>query len=173
MEVFLEILKYVVPSLVVFAATYFIVQKFMDNEYRKQLLLLKKENHNITTPLRLQAYERLVLLLERISFNNMVLRIHQPGMSAKLLQSELLKAVQQEFEHNLVQQIYISSTAWGHIKKAKDDVIKIINLAASQMNDTSTGADLGQKIFEMMMQMEASPTHTTIALLKKEIRQLF
>ena len=79
----------------------------------------------------------------------------------------------QEFEHNLVQQIYISSTAWGHIKKAKDDVIKIINLAASQMNDTSTGADLGQKIFEMMMQMEASPTHNTIALLKKEIRQLF
>ena len=173
MDVLLEILKYVVPSLVVFAATYFIIQKFMDNEYRKQLLLLKKENHNITTPLRLQAYERLVLLLERISFNNMVLRVHQPGMSAKLLQAELLKAVQQEFEHNLVQQIYISSSGWEQVKKAKEDVVKIINLASAQMKDDSTGADLGQKIFEIMMKMEVSPTHATIALLKKEIRQLF
>lgn len=173
MEVFLEMIKYIIPSLVVFATAYFILQKFMDNEYRKQLLLIKKENHKITTPLRLQAYERLVLFLERISFNNMVLRVHQPGMTAKLLQTALLRSVQQEFEHNLVQQIYISSTTWGHIKKTKDDVIKMINVAGAQMNSTSTGADLGQKIFEMMMSMEASPTHTTIALLKKEIRQLF
>ena len=173
MEAFLEILKYVVPSLVVFAATYFVIQKFMDNEHRKQLLLLRKENQQITTPLRLQAYERLVLLLERIALNNLVLRIHQQGMSSKILQKELIKAVEREFDHNLVQQIYISSTTWGHIKKTKEDVIKIVNLAATQMRDNSTGAELGKKIFEIIVKMESSPTHNSIVLLKKEIRQLF
>lgn len=173
MEDFLEILKYVVPSLVVFATAYLILQKFMDNEYRKQLLLAKRENINITTPLRLQAYERLILLLERISLNNIVVRVHQPGMSSKLLQDVLVKSVQTEYEHNIAQQVYISSTAWGHVRKTKDDVIKIVNLAAAQMNDKSTGADLGKKIAEIMLKMEVSPTHATITLLKKEVRQLF
>lgn len=173
MEDFLEILKYVLPSLVVFAATYFIIQKFMDNEYRKQLLLLRKENVQITTPLRLQAYERLVLFLERIALNSLVVRIHQPGMNSKLLKAELIKSINQEYEHNLIQQIYISSTTWGHIKKTKDELIKIISLAATQLPENSPGADLGKKIFEIMVKMKISPTNNTIALLKKEIRQLF
>jgi hypothetical protein len=173
MDDFLEILKYVVPSLVVFTTAYLILQKFMDNEYRKQVLLARKENTNITVPLRLQAYERLILLMERISLTNIVVRVHQPGMSAKILQDVLIKSIQTEFEHNLVQQTYISSTAWGHVRKTKDDLIKIINLAAVQMKDKSTGSDLGKQIAAIIMKMEVSPTHATITLLKKEVRQLF
>ncbi|PJA09621.1 MAG: hypothetical protein COX70_01285 [Flavobacteriales bacterium CG_4_10_14_0_2_um_filter_32_8] len=173
METFLELLKYILPSLVVFAATYFVIQKFMDNEHRKQLLQIRIENQQITTPLRLQAYERLVLFLERISLDSLVLRVHQPAMNAKQLQLELIKSVNQEFEHNLVQQIYISTTTWGYVKKAKDDVIKVINMAATHVPANSKGVDLGQKIFEIMMKTEATPTHTAITLLKKEIRQLF
>jgi hypothetical protein len=173
METFLDILKYIIPSLVVFATAYLIIQKFMESEYRKQLLMIRRENQQVTTPLRLQAYERLVLFLERVSPNNLVLRIHKHGMSSKLLQAELLKAVNEEFTHNLTQQIYISSSSWEAIRKTKDDLLKIINLAAAQMKDNSTGTDLAKKIFEIMMKMEVSPTHVTIALLKKEIRQLF
>ena len=66
METFLEILKYILPSLIVFGATFFVMKKFLDAEHRKQLLLLRKENQSVTTPLRLQAYERLILFLERI-----------------------------------------------------------------------------------------------------------
>lgn len=173
MESLLEMLKYVMPSLVVFATAYFLIQKFMDNEYRKQLLLVRKENINITTPLRLQAYERLILLLERISLNNLIVRVHQPGMSAKLLKDVLNQSVQTEFEHNIAQQVYISSTSWAHVRKTKDDIVKIINLAATQMNDKSTGADLGKKIGEILIKMEVSPSHATITILKKEVRQLF
>ncbi|OFZ01423.1 MAG: hypothetical protein A3K10_05290 [Bacteroidetes bacterium RIFCSPLOWO2_12_FULL_31_6] len=173
METFLELLKYVLPSLVVFAATYLVVKKFMDNEHQKQLLQIRKENQQITTPLRLQAYERLVLFLERISLNNLVIRVHQQGMNAKQLQTELVKTVNLEFEHNLVQQMYISSTTWGHVKKAKDDVIKVIIMAATHLPANSVGVDLGQKIFEIMVKTEASPTNAAITLLKKEIRQLF
>lgn len=173
MDDFLEILKYVVPSLVVFGTAYLILQKFMDNEYRKQVLLVRKENMNITTPLRLQAYERLILLLERISLNNIVVRVHQPGMTAKILQDVLVQSIQTEYEHNIAQQVYISSTAWGHVRKTKDDLIKIVNLAAAQMKDKSSGADLGKQIAAIMMKMEVPPTYATITLLKKEVRQLF
>ena len=173
MDDFLEILKYVIPSIVVFATAYLILQKFMDNEYRKQVLLVRKENQNITMPLRLQAYERLILLLERISLNSIVVRVHQPGMNAKVLQDVLVQSINTEYEHNIAQQVYISSTAWGHVRKTKDDVIKIVNLAAAQMNDKSSGADLGKQIAAIMMKMEVSPTHATITLLKKEVRQLF
>ena len=173
METFLEILKYIIPSLIVFGAVYFVMSKFLDTEHRKQLLELRQENQKITTPLRLQAYERLVLFMERISMDKLVLRVNKPGMSAKLLQADLLRTVQQEFDHNLTQQLYTSNTSWETVKKAKDESLKIINLAGAQMKPDSKGTDLGQKIFEIMMKLDKSPSQIAVLILKKEIRQLF
>jgi hypothetical protein len=173
METFLEILKYVLPSFVVFGATYFVMNKFLDTEHRKQMVQLRQENQKITTPLRLQAYERLVLFLERISMDKLVLRVSKPGMSSKLLQTDLIRTIQQEFEHNLTQQLYTSNTAWDTVKKAKDESMKIINLAGAQMKPDSNAVELGQKIFEIMTKLDKSPSQIAILILKKEIRQLF
>lgn len=173
METFLEILKYILPAFITFGATYFVMQKFLDNEHRKQMLLFRKESQKETTPLRLQAFERVVLFLERIAMDKLVLRVHKPGMSAKLLQAELIRTINDEFNHNLTQQIYISATSWEMVKRAKDEIIKIINLAGKQAPETATGADLGQKIFEIMMSLQAAPTQIAINQLKKEIRQIF
>lgn len=173
METVLEILKYILPAFITFGATYFVMQKFLDNEHRKQLLLFRKESQKETTPLRLQAFERVVLFLERSALDKLVLRVYKPGMSAKLLQSQLITTINDEFNHNLTQQIYISSTSWEVVKRAKDETIKVVNLAAAQMEDTSTGNDLSQKIFEIMMKLEMAPTQIAINQLKKEIRQIF
>jgi hypothetical protein len=173
METFLEILKYILPSFIVFGATYFVMSKYLDNDYRKQLLLLRKENQKETTPLRLQAFERVVLFLERIAMDKLVLRVHKPGMSAKMLQAELIRTINDEFNHNLTQQVYISATSWVAVKKAKDESIKVINIAGTQLDSIATGANLGQKIFEIMMTLEASPTQLAINTLKQEVRQLF
>jgi len=173
METFLELLKYIIPSLVVFGATYLVMIKFLDTENRKQLLELRQENQKVTTPLRLQAYERFVLYLDRISMDKLVLRVNRPGVSAQILKTDLLRTVQKEFDHNLTQQLYISNTSWQTIKKAKDESLKIINLAGSQMNTESTGTELGQKIFEIMTKLDNSPSQIAILILKKEIRQLF
>lgn len=78
MEEILDILKYILPSLVVLAATLLVIKKFMDAEQRKHMYEIRKENQKVTTPLRLQAYERIVLFLERISPENLVLRVHKP-----------------------------------------------------------------------------------------------
>ncbi|MBL4592439.1 MAG: hypothetical protein JKX68_01330 [Flavobacteriales bacterium] len=173
METFLEILKYILPSLIMFGALYFVMNRFLDTEHRKQLLVLRQENQKITTPLRLQAYERLVLFLERISMDKLVLRVNKPGMSAKLLKSELLRTIQKEFEHNLTQQLYTSNTSWDTVKKAKDESLKIVNLAGVQMKPDANGAELGQKIFEIMLKLDKSPSQIAVLILKKEIRQLF
>ena len=173
MEEVLDIAKYVVPSLVVFVATYFVMKKFTDNEYRKLMLEMRRGNQKMITPLRLQSYERLVLFLERVSPNNLVMRVHKQGMSAKLLQAELVKTIKQEYEHNLTQQIYISSSGWEGVRTAKEEVIKVINIAGTQMKDNATGVELGQKIFEIMMQLENSPTRIAINMLKKEIKQFY
>ncbi len=173
METFLEILKYILPSFITFGATYFVMQKFLDNEYRKQMLLLRKESQSETINLRLQAFERLVLFLERSSLDKLVIRLHRPGMSAKLLQAEIIRTISEEYNHNLTQQVYISATTWGVIKKAKDETLKVVNLAGAQLKNESTAHDLGQKIFEIMGKLEHAPTDIAINQIKKEVRQLF
>jgi hypothetical protein len=173
MDELLDLLKYTVPALVVFVACFFILKKFMDNEYRKQMLELRKANQNYTTPLRLQAYERMLLFMERVSLNNLVSRVLKQGMTARQLQSDLIVTVRAEYEHNLTQQIYVSANSWDAVKLAKEEVIKIINIAATQVAPDAKGAELSQKIFEILMKLEVSPTQVAINQIKKEVRHLF
>ncbi|HNZ42625.1 MAG TPA: hypothetical protein PLI16_03120 [Bacteroidales bacterium] len=173
MEDFLDILKYTIPSGVVFATAFFILRAFLQNGTQKKLLELKLSNQNVITPVRLQAYERVILLLERISPSSLVLRVARPGMSAVELQAALLQTVRDEFEHNLSQQIYMSGTAWDMTRNAKEEMIKIINLASTRLNDEATAADLGSVILELAMSQDKLPVNMAIDYIKKEARQLY
>ena len=112
MSEFLEILKYTLPSLVVFIAAFFVMKKFLDNEYRKLLFELKRGNLKTITPIRLQAYERSILFLERINMENMIKRVNKADMKADQLQMALITSIRREDEHILSQQIYMSDDAW-------------------------------------------------------------
>lgn len=173
MEQFLEILKYILPSLVVLATAYLLVERFIENERNHRNMTYKRESQGLTTPVRLQAYERLVLFLERIAPASLVTRTHKSGMSAKLLQAELLKAIRTEYEHNLSQQIYVSPGAWELIKNAKEETIKLVNTAAINVSDEASGVDLGSLMLEVTMKMEKFPTQVAIDYLKQEARQIF
>ena len=173
MEDFLDILKYTIPSGVVFATAFFVLRAFLQNGTQKKLLELKLSNQNVITPVRLQAYERVIMLLERISPSSLVLRVARPGMSAVELQAALLQTVRDEFEHNLSQQIYMSGTAWDMTRNAKEEMIKIINLASTRLNDEATAADLGSVILELAMSQDKLPVNMAIDYIKKEARQLY
>ena len=173
MDIVLEVLQYILPAFISFGATNFLMQKLLDNEHRKQLLLISKASQKETTPLRLQAFERVVLFLERSALDKLILRIYKPCMSGKMLKAQLTITINEEFNHNLTQQIYMSSTSWDIVKRAKDETLKVINMASAQMPDTATGNDLSQKIFEIMSKLETAPTQIAINQLKKEIRQIF
>ncbi len=173
MEVALEILKYILPALIVFLTTYVMIRGFKKNGEQKRNLELLETDRKTTLPIRLQAYERLTLLLERISPESLVLRVNQPGMSAKQLHNELLSSIRSEFEHNLSQQVYISSRAWELIRAARGNVVNLINAAADQVKDDATSVTLSQKVFEQVVQLKIPPTQEALEFLKEEVRELY
>ena len=168
-----EILKYTLPALFVFLATYLVMSKMVKSEQ----LRLKAENvlnnQKYITPIRLQAYERMVLLLERISPQSLIMRTQRQNITNQELQSSLLKTIRSEFEHNMAHQLYISDKAWEMVRMAKEDCIKFINQTALQTKPDGNSLQLCKLILENTMDRELDPTTKAIGYLKEEIRTLF
>ncbi len=172
MDPLFEIVKIVLPSAIVFLTAYYLVKNFLDHESRKRVVDLKLANQTVITPVRLQAYERVVLFLERINPSSMVMRLNKIG-GAQAFQSELLKTVRTEFEHNLSQQIYMSTKSWDAVVKAKEETIKLINVAATRVNTESSAMELAQAIVGVSSQLTELPTKAAIDFIKKEIGKEF
>lgn len=174
METLLELLKYVVPALIVTLTAYLIMKSFMDREITNAKLEYKLNNAKLLTPVRLQAYERLVLFLERISPETMFVRVFKPGMTTKQLHQILLSSIRTEYEHNLAQQVYVSQDAWESVKNAKESVLRLINTAASSPKAQAGAQDFSRLVLEAYNTVDTNPTESAISLLKEEIsEQLF
>jgi hypothetical protein len=134
---------------------------------------LRVEDHKIILPLRLQAYERIILFLERITPSSLVMRVNQPGFTAAQLQLGLVRTIREEFEYNLSQQLYISSTSWELVKNAKEETIKMINMASGRISETDPAGELVRIIFELSLENENPPVSTALDMVKREIQQVF
>jgi hypothetical protein len=130
------------------------------------------EPNPTTTKLKLQAAERFVLYLERIEPGRLVMRTHQNGMSAKMLQNEMLRAIREEFDHNLSQQIYISEGAWNLVKNAKEEMTKFITACGEGMPKDAGSIDFSKKLFQAASQVEKLPSDVALAYLRKEVRDI-
>ncbi len=172
-ELIIDLLKIIIPAIIVFLGCFLTVRHFLDTEARKRLAEIRLANQGVVTPMRLGAYERLAIFLERIHPHMIVTRVHKNGMSARLLQSELTKIIRTEFEHNLSQQIYISNHAWEMVKTAKEEITKLVNVAASKLPDAATGVELSQMILQISQQIEKMPTQVALEYIKKEVGQVF
>jgi hypothetical protein len=124
MEVLLEILKYTIPALIVFATVWIMLRAWSKNEDKRRKSEFNMHITDEILPIRLQAYERSILLLERISPDSMIMRISRNDYSARQLQQELLSNITSEFDHNIAQQTYISKEGWEKIKAAKNQIIQ-------------------------------------------------
>ena len=184
MHDFLDILKYTIPSLIVMLSSWLLLKTFFSNQMENRNIDLKKhseemkaqlkgEDKKLITPIRLQAYERLALYLERISPQSSIFRVQKPGQTALQLQSTLLKNIRDEFEHNLSQQLYVSSEVWSMVKTSKEEIVKLINTAAAEVNPDSPAYELSTKIFESTAGHEKLPTDKALEMLKKEIRNFY
>jgi hypothetical protein len=169
----LEILKYTVPSLVVFLTVFYVLHSYFEDQEKKRQFKTALKNRKLITPLRLQAYERVILFLERISPESLIMRISQTGMTSKQLQSEILTSVRAEFEHNLSQQLYLSNEAWEMVKSARSNTIKLVNMASDKVSGDSPYIQLSTTMLEMVMEMEKTPSSAAIDFLKKEVQKLF
>src|SRR5664280_2340373 len=108
METLSDILKMTIPALIVLFTAWIILRNMIKNDQDKRRQDLILQNSRTVTPIKLQAYERIVLFLERISLESLLVRVSSADMTAKQLHSALLNAIRSEFEHNLSQQIYLS-----------------------------------------------------------------
>jgi hypothetical protein len=178
-----EVLLYFVPALLVMMGMFAVMKRFLDNQHvtlrkflERDLQVKAVEDRNArlreSVPLKLQAFERLLLFLERISPNSLLVRVHRGGMAASQLQQELVSTIRAEFEHNLSQQIYVSEHAWEEIKDAKEEMIRIINNAFSHVGSNASGIQMSSQIFEQVLKMETVPTQKAIDFIKSEAKKI-
>ena len=170
MEVFLEILKYTIPTIISLIVVYLIIRRFLKHEEVHQHYSIRKALLPTVTPIKLNAYERLIIFLERMQPDSLLLRTQEPTMNCFGLQNALLSTIRLEFEHNLAQQIYISDEAFILVKNAKESTIQLINMAAAQCNPTDEASKLSVKIMEMYYANETTPIKYAISFLKNEIK---
>lgn len=170
-EFILEVLKISIPAFIVFLTTSLILKRFFEKEYAEKIREVKELANNKVLPMRLQAHERMALYLERIDLNNSILKLYKPGMSGRLLQNELNAAVRNEFEHNVAQQVYLSESTWKSIKTAKEETIKIVNMAGQQVDDTATGIDFSTKVYEILSQLSDTPSEIALRQLRSDIKR--
>lgn len=172
-EVLVNILQFLVPAGVVFGVSYYMINRFLDEQRKNQVLEFKKEHAKQVTPIRLQAYERLALFLDRISPENLILRLSRSGQTAAELRRELIQTVTDEFNHNISQQIYVSDQAWNMIKGVKEQIIGIVEQAFQESTEEETGPQLGKRILTQLMDSNSMLSQKAIEYLKKEIELAF
>jgi hypothetical protein len=168
-----NILMSAIPALIVMFTAIYFINRHAKKEHDLKRMELAVNNHKITTPLRLQAYERIVIFLERITPNSIIVRLQTPNMTAGQLHRELLELIRAEYEHNLSQQLYLSSESWEKVKTAKELTIQLINNAADKVKPTDSAMLLSKEIFDRLIERDKAPTHEAIAALKKEVANIF
>lgn len=173
MEAFLDFIKILVPASVVLYAAYLLVRSFVQKEVDLKRLEVRGRSIETVLPHRLQAYERMTLFLERISPQNLLVRLNTATMPAREFHQLLLNEIRNEYNHNASQQVYMSEQVWSLIKSAKEDLIVTINDSASVMTMDSTSLELSKKIFEQTIAKEVDSIAHALSELKKEIQQTF
>jgi len=126
-----------------------------------------QDNHAVKDPsivqLKLQAYERLTLLADRIALPNLISRCNQPGLNVQEMQNLLAQTIRQEFDHNITQQIYVSPEAWDAVRNLKEQNLLIIHQVASFMPAGTSGQDLNKSLLEMVVQNPKASLHSLVS----------
>lgn len=145
------------------------LSKMKDAELRNgKTMELKVQALKIIMPLKVQAYERFLLYLERVQLPQLVKRIYTPGMEKGAFHLKLLQSVREEFEHNLAQQLYVSNTTWNAVVNAKEELINQINTTFEQLKDEEDVSILAQSLVALPNPV----VEQAIAVLKRDFERL-
>lgn len=171
-EIILGILQATIPALIVFLTVYFLFKEFLKNQRQMLLFQDRKETKTELIPLRMQAYERLALFCERIKIQSMLLRLEGDSYDAKGLHLAILITIQQEFEHNVAQQVYVSMELWKIIEIARNNTVALVNSTFEGMPQGASPADFRYALFTNLEKLGEQPMDTALMAIKKEIGTL-
>lgn len=170
----IEVLKYTLPALIVFFTAYFLLTRYMRKEAVEKSIKMKLERDKEVVMLRLQAYERLALFLERINPASVITRVRSADMLANELQYAMVKNIREEYEHNLSQQIYVSPHSWNLIVASKEEMLKTVNLIGNQMPPEASAGQFIATLLNGIANANAQlPTEQALDFLKAEVKELF
>ncbi|MEI9918625.1 MAG: hypothetical protein WDO14_07460 [Bacteroidota bacterium] len=173
MDALRDFLLILIPASIVLYLSYLLVRSFIIKEIELKKLEIRSRSIDTILPIRLQAYERMTLFLERTSPQNLLVRINQPGLTAREFHKLLLEEIRNEYNHNVSQQVYISEEVWSVVKNAKEDLIIEINEAAQSVHNDAPSIELAKRIFEVALSKKVDPMSLALSELKKEIQRVF
>lgn len=173
MTVFLEILKLTIPALVVGLTAYFLIKIMLEKQLALQEQRIRQERQSGVTPLRMQAYERLSVLAGRMSLPSLLLRNQNNDMQAATFKIALLMAIQQEYEHNASQQIYVSDKLWQILEATRDDLLQFIELVSEKVPKNAPSQELANALLAYQAQRDSDPIATAHMAIRREASSLF
>ena len=168
MEIIIDLLKISLPAIVVAVTVYFMMKQYFDNQQKIESLNFRKNMSSTTIPLRLGAYERLSLFCERISIPALIMRVRAEETTSAHLRMALMVAVQQEFEHNITQQVYVSDNLWKIVKIARDDVMNTINLVYQTVDPDSDSREFSRALYDHLNEKEILVLDKALVAVKQE-----
>ena len=168
----IEIFKYCIPALCVLLATWLVMRQFYKAEADKRLWELKRLSQKEISPLRLRAYERLALLLERTTPEHMLLELNLGEMTVLQVQQHLIRTIRMEYEHNVSQQVYVTAEVWAMIQNAKEQTIAFVNSMVQQLPPESTALDYAKVMITAYSSNGDTPNELALQALKKEAQTL-
>ncbi len=165
----LEIIKITIPALVVFWTVNSLLRNYLGSQLQQKHLELQLKQRETTLPLKLQAYERLALLCERMDIPALLTRTRKEGMSAKVLRLAMLLSIQEEFEYNLTQQVYVSGQLWQILKAARDNAVHLISTAGEELPAQAAGSQYAQQLLQLFENSGGTGSDMALQAIKKEV----
>lgn len=173
MEMVYDLLKITLPAVIVLYLAYLLVRSFLQKQLDEVAFNVRQKSQDVVVPIRLQAYERVILLLERITPSNLLSRLGSPDYSAEEFQQILIHEIRNEVNHNLSQQLYMSDSAWTYITTAVEQTISLINSSTNGLDKEAKGIDLARAILENGAGEEMDTAQQAIKFIKGEIQEIF
>lgn len=173
LEFLLELVKYLLPALTGVGAAWVMYKALQKDQHRRDRVQIRGQVVQAVLPMQLQAYERCVLFLERISPTQLILRCDPNGKTARQFQLDMVTDIRAEYEHNIAQQIYLTFDSWVELAKAKEFMLNLVNESAKGAPAQASGTDLAKVIFNRLDELEELPPHRAIAVLKSDFQKIF
>lgn len=173
MDVLTIVLAAIIPAGLVVIIAYILIDKLLKAENARRNFELKKVSAQAITPVKLRAYERMAIFLERINPESLLTRQNLKGnISAPQLQSALLQQIRQEWEHNISQQLYIKGDTWIMLKNAKESMIQLINTCTLEVSQDASALDFAKIIIETYQAAEKTPVEAAMAFLRTDVARM-
>lgn len=167
----IELLSYTLPSVITGGVAYFLFNSYFKDQQHTRRWLNQKETQKQALPLRLQAYERLSLFLERINPTKLLIRVTPISNEKNDYADYLIASIDQEFEHNLTQQIYVTSSCWGYVVTAKNATNQMIRKAAAS-SEINSANELREVILKELFDKD-TPSNAALAFIKNEVSEMW